>query len=184
MNGSILRTRYSKALLRYCNETGGGERVSLQAERLASALGLVDDLESAVCSDIIDWQKRRGLLEEVLREGLADELDRFFRLLEKNGRMDHLRLLLLDFLDLYYSETGLRKATLRIASEPDEELLENLRRLAKKQTGCDIRLSVSIDPDLIGGFVFDIDNAVIDTSIARRLEQIRLKYKEKNRRII
>ena len=35
-----------------------------------------------------------------------------------------------------------------------------------------------------GGFVFDIDDAMIDKSVARKLELIRLQFIEKNRRIV
>ena len=49
---------------------------------------------------------------------------------------------------------------------------------------CDALLGRVVDPDLIGGFVFDIDDAIIDKSVARKLELIKLQFIEKNRRIV
>ena len=43
---------------------------------------------------------------------------------------------------------------------------------------------MEVDPSLIGGFVFDIDDAIIDKSVSRQLELIREQFIEKNRRIV
>jgi len=43
---------------------------------------------------------------------------------------------------------------------------------------------VDVDPSLIGGFVFDIENYLLDASIKRQLDRIREQFVERNRRII
>jgi len=77
-----------------------------------------------------------------------------------------------------------RKARLKVAVPPSENLLERLKSLVREQTGQEALIEVEVDPSLIGGFVFDIDNAMIDTSVARQLELIRLQFIERNRRIV
>ena len=71
-----------------------------------------------------------------------------------------------------------------MAVPPSEDLLARLRALVKERTGDEALIDVEVDPDLIGGFVFDIDDALIDKSVARKLELIRLQFIEKNRRIV
>ena len=66
MNTGIIATRYATALLRYTEETGGGERVCAQVRRL---------LEHP--------EERPAALEP--------ELERFVRLLVKNGRLGEVR---------------------------------------------------------------------------------------------
>jgi F-type H+-transporting ATPase subunit delta len=56
--------------------------------------------------------------------------------------------------------------------------------LVREHTGGQALIDVEVDPSLIGGFIFDIDDAMIDTSVASQLEAIRLQYIEKNRRIV
>ena len=38
--------------------------------------------------------------------------------------------------------------------------------------------------DLIGGFVFDVDDYLVDSSVKRQLELIRRQFIRKNRRIV
>lgn len=185
MNDSIIRTRYADALVKYVRETGNGESVCAQAERLARVLGEVPDLSRMIAAkDVVSDAKKRTLLQTALGEPMAPELDRFVDLLLANGRIGSLRMVLLDFGDRYRRSIGIRKARLRVAVPPPEELLARLSALVKERTGDEALIDVEVDPDLIGGFVFDIDDALIDKSVARKLELIRLQFIEKNRRIV
>ena len=185
MNDSIIRTRYADALVKYVRETGNGESVCAQAERLARVLGEVPDLSRMIAAkDVVSDAKKRTLLQTALGEPMAPELDRFVDLLLANGRIGSLRMVLLDFGDRYRRSIGIRKARLRVAVPPPEELLARLSALVKERTGDEALIDVEVDPDLIGGFVFDIDDALIDKSVAHKLELIRLQFIEKNRRIV
>ena len=185
MNDSIIRTRYADALVKYVRETGNGESVCAQAEKLAHVLGEVPDLSRMIAArDVVPAAKKRELLHTALGEPMAPELDRFIDLLLENGRIGALRFILLDFGERYRRSIGIRKAHLKVAVPPSEDLLARLRALVKERTGDEALIDVVVDPDLIGGFVFDIDDALIDKSVARKLELIRLQFIEKNRRIV
>jgi F-type H+-transporting ATPase subunit delta len=185
VNDSIIRTRYADALVKYVQETGNGESVCAQAERLAHVLGEVPDLSRMIgAKDVVADAKKRELLRTALGEPMTPELDRFIGLLLENGRIGSLRFVLLDFAERYHRSIGLRKARLRVAVPPPEELLSRLSALVRERTGDEALIDVVVDPSLIGGFVFDIDDAIIDKSVARALEQIRLQFIEKNRRIV
>ena len=185
MNDSIIRTRYADALVKYVRETGNGDSVCAQAEKLAHVLGEVPDLSRMIAAkDVVPAAKKRELLHAALGGPMAPELDRFIDLLLENGRIGALRFILLDFGERYRRSIGIRKAHLKVAVPPSEDLLARLRALVKERTGDEALIDVEVDPDLIGGFVFDIDDALIDKSVARKLELIRLQFIEKNRRIV
>ena len=185
MNDSIIRTRYADALVKYVRETGNGDSVCAQAERLARVLGEVPDLSRMMAAkDVVSDAKKRELLQTALGEPMVPEMDRFLDLLIANGRIGALRMILLDFMDQYHRSLGFRKARLKVAVPPPEDLLTRLKALVKERTGDEAVIEVEVDPDLIGGFIFDIDDAIIDKSVARKLELIRLQFIEKNRRIV
>ena len=185
MNDSIIRTRYADALVKYVQETGNGKSVCRQAEKLARILDEVPDLSRMIAAmDVVPAAKKRELLRAALGEPMTPELDRFIDLLLANGRIGSLRMVLRDFGDRYRRSLGLRKARLKVAVPPSEDLLTRLKALVKERTGDEAVIEVVVDPDLIGGFVFDIDDAIIDKSVARKLELIRLQFIEKNRRIV
>ena len=185
MNDSIIRIRYADALVKYVHETGNGDSVCAQAERLSRILADVPDLSRMVAAkDVVKDAEKLKLLRTALEEPMAPELERFIGLLMENGRIALLPLALRDFADRYRKSLGIRKATLRVAIQPPESLLERLRALVKDHSGEEALIEVEVDPSLIGGFVFDIGDAMIDKSVSRQLELIRLQFIEKNRRIV
>ena len=185
MNDSIIRTRYADALVKYVQETGNGDSVCTQAERLAHVLGEVPDLSRMIAAkDVVSDAKKRELLRTAVGEPMVPELSRFTDLLIANGRIGTLRFILLDFAERYRRSKGLRQAHLKVAVPPSEELLARLAALMKERTGDEARIEVEVDPSLIGGFIFDIDDAIIDKSVAHKLELIKLQFIEKNRRIV
>ena len=185
MNDSIIRIRYADALVKYVQETGNGESVCHQAERLARVIGEVPDLSRMIAAkDVVSDARKRELLLAALGEPMTPDLARFVDLLLAHGRIGSLRMILVDFAERYRRSMGIRKAHLKVAVPPSEDLLTQLAALVKERTGDKALIDVEVDPSLLGGFVFDIDDALIDKSVARKLELIRLQFIEKNRRIV
>ncbi len=185
MNIGIVRTRYAEALVKYVRETGRGEAVCAQAERLVRVFSEVPDLGRMISArDVVADAQKLELLKTALGEPMEPELERFFLLLLENGRIGLLPQVLMDFLFLYRRSIGVRKAILKVACPPPDSLLEELKVLVRQHSGEEALIEVEVDPSLIGGFIFDMDDAMIDTSVSSQLERIRLQYIEKNRRIV
>lgn len=185
MNEGIIISRYASALLKYVSETGDGERVCAQARELSRTLEEVPDLQKVLESgDAVPYRKKVALLTTASGGSLCDALVRLTRLMDRNGRLSALRFTLLDFVNLYRRSRGIRPAVLRCTVPPSDETLSKLRALVKRQTGDEAEIEVIIDPSIIGGFVFDIDDYMLDASVSRQLEMIRTQFIEKNRRIV
>ena len=168
MNTGIIASRYAHALLRYVQETGEGERTVSQAARLERALADVPE----------------RIPEALDREPMTDALARFVRLVIDQGRMPLLRLMLHDFIDEWYRAQHILHASLKTVAPPDQALLDRITRLVRERTGCDLVITTTLDPGLIGGFVFEIEDYTLDASVARQLRRIRRQFIENNRRIV
>ena len=64
------------------------------------------------------------------------------------------------------------KAYLHSARTPSEQALERIRAQLKKQYGADVELTVSVEPELISGYVLQVGDQVIDNSAKHMLENI------------
>ena len=186
MNRSIIVSRYARSLVKLVRETGRGSTVCAPAETLVEQLHKVSELQRMVTAadDVVSPSNKIKLLETALGEGMSPDLGRFLSLLNRNGRMDMAEDILRDFVDLYRRSMGVRKAHLTTVAEPSQLLLQRLKDLVKQKTGDDVIIEVDVDPSLIGGFVFDIDDYLLDASIKRQLDLIREQFVERNRRII
>ena len=158
MNTGIISTRYATALLRYTQETGGGERVCAQVRRL------LDHPEG-----------NPGPLEP--------ELERFVRLLVRNGRMGDVRFIFHSFLTMYYRSQGIQVAHLTTVV-PSGELERRLHAMLEKQLGCQVRIETRVDPALLGGFTLEVGDYLLDASVRRQIETIRRQFVIQNNRIV
>jgi F-type H+-transporting ATPase subunit delta len=186
MNRSIVITRYALALVKYARENGTGEIVCSEAEVLEHAMHTVPELRRMVTAapDAVSAFDKKKLLQSALGNRMSQEMSRFLTLLNRNGRMELVEDILRDFVVIYHRSVGIRKARLVTATEPSERLLQRLKDLVKQKTGDDVIIEVDVDPSLIGGFVFDIDDYLMDASVKRQLDLIREQFVERNRRII
>ena len=64
------------------------------------------------------------------------------------------------------------KAYLHCARTPSEEALQRIRTQLKKQNGAEVVITVSVEPELISGYVLQVGDQVIDNSAKHMLETI------------
>jgi len=206
MNTGIIATRYATALLKLVEETGSGELVAAQVQVIEKALDEVPDFRRAVDDPAVAAVQKISLFESSLKDSMAQELHKFLELLIRNGRIGDVRLVLTTFVTEYYRSRHIKRARLVVADpalldpEPTPSdpvpvegslrqaqrltLESRLRDLIEKQTGCRLILKTEVNPSLIGGFVFEVEDTVLDASVSRQLDFIRRQFIEKNRRIV
>ena len=206
MNTGIIATRYATALLKLVDETGSGELVAAQVQVIEKALDEVTDFRLAVDDPAVAAVQKISLFEASLKDSMAQELHKFLELLIRNGRIGDVRLVLTTFVTEYYRSRHIKRARLVVADpalldpEPTPSdpvpvegslrqaqrpaLESRLRELIGKETGCELLLETKVDPSLIGGFVFEVEDMILDASVSRQLDVIRHQFIEKNRRIV
>lgn len=157
MSTGIVSTRYAKALLKFVTETGRGEQVYAQVQAMLETPASVP-------------------------EPLEEDLRKFIALLVSNGRISYLKFIFNSFSRMYRRAHNIKKANLKTAV-PSPELETKLKSLVS-ENGFELVLETEVDPDLIGGFVFQVDDLLMDASVARQIEIIRHQFIEKNNRIV
>ena len=188
MNTGIIATRYATALLKLVEETGSGSAVVDQVRIIEKALDELPDFRRAVDDPVVAAVQKISLFEASLKDSMAQELRKFLELLIRNGRIGDVRLIFTTFINEYYRSRHIKRARLVVADSAllnlGSTLESRLRELIGKETGCELLLETKVDPSLIGGFVFEVEDTVLDASVSRQLDFIRRQFIEKNRRIV
>ena len=185
MDTGLIASRYANALFRYALEQGSADSVYEESVRLLEALGAVPGFRDAMADSIrVGAAKKEELVRSALGGEMSPEMTRFIRLLSGKGRTDCIRLIFKDYADLYFREKGILRARLTVSREPSQKLLSSLQALIRKRTGREADIRVEVDPGLIGGFVLDLGDEMLDASVASQLEKIRRTLTDKNRRIV
>ena len=158
MNQGAVANRYARAFLRFVEESGRGEQVFAQVR------ALLKDPSSAP-------------------QPLEPDIEKLVLLLRRNNRLDCLKFILHDFVRLWCEDHHIVIAKLSTAV-PSSGRPERLEALLAGRTGCRIIMDTAIDPDLIGGFVLELENETLDASVRRQIDDIRRQFVQKNNRII
>ena len=158
MNQGAVASRYAKAFLSLVEENGRGEQVFAQV---------------------------RGLLVDpsAVPQPLEDDISRLVQLLRRNKRLDSLKFILHDFIRLYCEKERIIIVQLTSAV-PSPSLAGHVERLLVEKTGCKVLLESKVDPELLGGFVIELRNEMLDASVRTQIDRIRRQLVQKNKRII
>jgi len=155
VNTGVISARYARTLLLYTQQNGSGELVCRQAEEIIATANLP-------------------------KEPVCEDLQKFIALMVKYRREKFIKGVLITFVRMYYQSRGIAKAHLTVAS-PSDTLEERLRDVIRRQKGLELKMDVSVVPELIGGFVLVVDDLLMDASVKGKIETIRRQLTEKNR---
>lgn len=184
MNAGIIASRYAKALLKFVRETGNGRIVYLQACRLVSSMEKVVQLRDYLENhDEIGLDRKIELMNAALDEPLSMEMNRFVTLISDRRRMDCLMRILYVFVEEYRRENGIKVGKLTVAV-PADELKERMEKAVQDKDGGEVHVEMEVNPQIIGGFIFEMDDKRMDASVEGRIARIRRHLVEKNNRIV
>lgn len=186
MDAGIIASRYATALLKYVLGTGAADRVYDEVRRLSAALGGVPELRFLLNDpEGVSVEAKMKVFHTALGgDKMSSELDRFLRMVIEKDRIPLIRLMLHDFEEKYRSHKGLVDVTMVSAVPLSEATVNAVREKILSQTGLKAVISTRTDPSLIGGFVLEIGDKRLDTSVKRQLDSIRRSFIDNNRRIV
>ena len=184
MNSGVIASRYAKALLMYADESGSGDKVYSQACVLGLRLMEISQLRDFVENHgELPAESKIELLNSALGEDLVPELIDFVHLVTARRRMGFFSRMLYSFIALYRSAHNIKVGRVVTAASVDG-LKEKLENLFHQRTGAEIQVVEKINPDILGGFIFEMDGYRLDASAWNQLRRIRRQLIEKNNRLV
>ena len=107
------------------------------------------------------------------RLGLSDLSVRLLDILIQNRRINDLHDIVSGLATMIRDATGVIAADVRSASKLSPKEETDLRAMLERKVGAKVDLDVTVDPQLIGGFVAKIGSEVYDASVAGKIEKFR-----------
>ncbi len=166
--------RYAKALMAIGKEDGQAETYKEELGGFVKLLEEQKELEQAISNPLYDAESRKKVLQAVVeRLGLSRVMVSFLLLLFDKGRIQYLG----DIYDFYEKLTdelaNIVRADLVSATDLAEETIEKIRAALAQKTGKEVKMDVSVDPDLVGGAVTKIGDLVLDGSVRAQLKTLK-----------
>ncbi len=132
-----------------------------------------DVLWEALCSPAVEAQKKTAVLARLPEFPCGEVLQAFYALLAKNSRFALLLEIVEAYRQLERNEQGEGLCVLWCARDPGDDTLGSLARCLCQRHGYRaLTFDIVIDPDVLGGFVLEVDGITYDKSVRGQLHAL------------
>lgn len=173
-----LAARYAKSLIDLAVESNQLEAVYADLVFLQFAIKQSRELVSLLRSPIITSDKKNKILEAVTNGRVGNLTAAFNKLLVQKGRENVLPEIVEAAIDQYNKLKGIYKVKLTTAQPISSDLEQSIVKKVESEAGLkNIQLETVVDDSLIGGFVLEFNNNLVDASILRDLKDIQKQFR-------
>ena len=184
MNEGLISKRYAKAL--YDHASGIHEESLLyhRMQILATLWQKMPDLKESLRSPMVSVADKTKLLQNATGKNAEQSYLDFVDLVVVNHRLDSLYMIALSYQLIYRQRKRISVVHLVSANQLPYKSLERIRLFTEQQTHGKVEFSNRIDPSIVGGFIFQLNDLRIDASVKGQLERINRHLAQINKSII
>lgn len=178
-NKKIAR-RYSTSIFEIALEQKKTDEVRKDFLLLKKTIESSKDLRLFLNSPVIISEKKLGIFKEIFKGNISDLTISFLNLVFGKRRESLLYDITLDFMELFNEKSGIIEAKIKTAVELNDAAKKNISDKLTQYTGKKIEASYSVDHEIKGGFIAQIEDTIIDASIRRQLELLHENFMKGN----
>ena len=180
MSDGLIPRRYAKALYKYAVENGDSQEIYELLKKLSFRYTAIDELKRAVLNPKISDEEKGAYMLKLVGGKPGSSLDNFLLMCVRNNRAEYLQKISLAYVDLYREAHEIAHVVITTAAPMPEAEINAIIEIVKRRLGAKtLEIQQQVDPDLIGGFVVKINGLVLDASVKRELNELRLQLLKK-----
>ncbi|RYY60541.1 MAG: F0F1 ATP synthase subunit delta [Chitinophagaceae bacterium] len=172
-----LATRYAKSLIGLAIERNEVETVYADINWLRSVTKSNRDFVNVLRSPVIPATMKKKIIEAVTGGNISAMTSAFMTILITKGREINLPEILDAFITQYKEYKNIHTVQLTTATPIDDQTKQEIIEQVKKSGNFpNIEIDEKVDPDIIGGFVLQMGDTLVDASISYDLNAIKQQF--------
>lgn len=173
MNTGMIPARYATALLSFAAESKQEDVIYEKAKLIVRNFSEQPKLRTALDNPVLGSGKKKELILAASGNVADTVFDKFIDLVVSKKRENFLQTIMLKFIDLYRLKNNIYSGKLISAGIIDESTEKKLISVIEGRKNGKLEIEKSVDADLIGGFILEVENTRWDASIKRQLQTIK-----------
>jgi F-type H+-transporting ATPase subunit delta len=164
---------YARALFDFSVEKNIMHQITADFQNLEVFLNESDEFMDYLSNPVVGQAAKTEVLTKILKAQVNTETFKFLKLLIKRGRINVLKSIIANYLELVYETASIK--TIEVATAyPFANLQKNtlIQKLKELTNAREIRLVITVDSSLIGGFLIKTESKVIDFTIKNQLQKL------------
>ena len=171
--------RYATALFELADEAGALDKVAADLGRLAPLIRGSDDLARLVRSPLFSREEQSRAMDAILvRLGVNDLTRKFVGLVAEKRRLFALLDMAAAYDALLAFKRGEIKARVTAAHPMNDAQTQALKDTLRNAFHREVKLEVAVDERLLGGLIVKVGSRMIDSSLATKLNKLKLAIRE------
>lgn len=172
-----LASRYAKSVLDLAVERGQLEQVYADMLYLQQLTKSSRDFLNLLRSPVVSSDKKLAVIDAVVGKNVNELTSAFTRLLVTKNREGELPEIIVAFIKQYKEHKGIHTVKLTTAVSVSDAIKNQIIDQVKKTSGMqNIEVESVVDPAIIGGFVLQTGDKLIDVSIAYDLKHVSRQF--------
>ncbi len=177
MQNPRLASRYAKSLIDLAQEQHSLEETLQDVQIIDATIRASREFGNMLRSPIIKADKKQAIFDAVLGGNIGTLTRAFVKLLTEKGREANLAEIASAFISQYREMKNISMVKLITAAPVSEQVKESIRqKVAAAMPGRQVEMSTEVKAELIGGFVLEMGDKLVDASIRRDLADIRKQF--------
>ncbi len=173
MNESKIAVRYAKALFLTGKEDKILDLLRQDMELVLTCYNSMGDFKEFLDNPVFKPSDKRKIFHEIFKDKVNPLTMSFFDLIVRNKRELYLEAAARHFLLLYKEDKGSMSATITTPIPLDQQIRDSILKQITKKFKAKVEIEEFVDKNIIGGYVFRIEDQQIDASVSTGLEKIK-----------
>lgn len=179
MQNPRLATRYAKSLIELASEQKQLEAVHNDMQYIKALCKASRDFTNLLRSPIIKSDKKQAIVNAVIDNNISTLTKAFITLIIKKSREYFLPEIAAAFIEQYNTFKSIHAIKLTTAVAISEAVKQNIQQKIQQETALqNIQIEEAVEEELIGGFMLEFDNNLLDASILRDLKDVQKQFNE------
>ena len=171
--------RYSLALFELASESNLLDQVEKNSTSILNLISNNKDFENFIKDPTISRDDLLKTINKISENFKLEELFKnFISFLITKRRFFYVEQILKNFIEICSERRGELKAEIKSAKELTQDEINKITEELSNNFKSKIKLNYNYDQSLIGGLVVQVGSTMIDTSIKKKLQQIKTKMIE------
>ncbi len=176
--GDIISNRYGSALYDLSSEQKCIDEILNDFEVVEKVMKESSELRQVIRSPLVNSEEKLNILLKIFSGSNLNNLTTtFLKVLDNNKRISNLSAIILQFKKINSEKRGDIAANVTSANELSEDEKNNITNQLKNTLGQKLSLNFDVDKEIIGGLIVKVGSKMIDTSIANKINKLKIAMK-------
>jgi F-type H+-transporting ATPase subunit delta len=175
MTNSIVAYRYAKSLFDLATEQKVVDEVNSDMDLFKQVCDQNRQFLAVMGNPIVRHDKKLGILKKVFENKINPVTFSIFHVLTHKNRENLIYNIAQEFQKIYNTNKGIQIASVTTVSPLTDEQRKMFVKIVSDATNKQVILQEKIDEHLIGGYVLKIEDTQIDSSVRKKLNELKLK---------